>query len=210
MLIASKELVLGTEVSGLHVISLAARFSVATRSRTLADGLAKILAARGSMLVTLHALSSRMGPRSVSVLHGACNEVRTMILSLSWTVPTSCYAAPIAECKPRQPRCFAINVQPRDVAQAIVARAADIFRPIGRHHITHVFAGRPQKLPAPVQVWSSRPSAFVTALVLRNVTQKLTAIRVDWDVLNNLACGTATAPGDSRFQLLEACRRHCA
>ena len=43
---------------GMDIISLAARFRSATRSTTLADGVAKIRAAPNSDRVTLHALST--------------------------------------------------------------------------------------------------------------------------------------------------------
>ena len=56
---AGSEIGLDADVHGIHIISLAARFKVTTRSGTLADGLAKIRAARNSMpVVTLHAISA--------------------------------------------------------------------------------------------------------------------------------------------------------
>ena len=58
MFMAGTEIGLGTDVRGIHIISLAAWFTVATRPGTLADGLAEILAARISVLVTLQAVSA--------------------------------------------------------------------------------------------------------------------------------------------------------
>ena len=58
MLIVDTEIGLGIDVHVIHIISLAARFRVATRSGTLADGLAEIQAERNSMLVTVQALAA--------------------------------------------------------------------------------------------------------------------------------------------------------
>ena len=55
---AGSELCFGTDVYGVHIIRLAARFRIAAQSNTLIDRLAKIQAARSSDRVTLHALST--------------------------------------------------------------------------------------------------------------------------------------------------------
>ena len=58
MLTPGKELGLGNDACGIHVINSAARFRTATRSGTLADGLAQTQAACDSLLVLLQALST--------------------------------------------------------------------------------------------------------------------------------------------------------
>ena len=55
---AGSEFGCGIDVHGIQMISLAARFRTASRSNTLADGLAKIQATRNSDHVTLHAFST--------------------------------------------------------------------------------------------------------------------------------------------------------
>ena len=61
MLMADQDLGLGIDVRGIHVISPGAGFRVATRSGTLADGLAQIQADRkcDPRMLTSNCASSR-------------------------------------------------------------------------------------------------------------------------------------------------------
>ena len=56
--LAGSEIGLSIDVHGIHIACLAARFRVASRSNTLAEGFAKIQAARNRELVPLHVFSA--------------------------------------------------------------------------------------------------------------------------------------------------------
>ena len=66
---------LGMDVHGIHIVSLAARFRVPTRSNTLADGLAEMQVARNSELVTLFCFFFLMGEVSAASLCGPQYDV---------------------------------------------------------------------------------------------------------------------------------------
>ena len=64
---------INTKVDGIHILSLAARFSLATRSTTLADGLPKIQAALISDRVNLHVFHG-LGRGYTTSLHGTQHD----------------------------------------------------------------------------------------------------------------------------------------
>ena len=77
-----KELGLGIDVCGIHVVRSAARFRVSSRSVKLAEGLAKIQAARNSLLVTLPDWDRTWLHRTMTyATMSAHNHVRRMVVT---------------------------------------------------------------------------------------------------------------------------------
>ena len=105
---------------GIHNISLAVRYRVATRSSTLTDGLAKIQAARNRP-VTLHVFFSVWdGPMLHRSMAHNTMEAHEYVCQLdrSRSVPVH------TNSKLQQPKCSVSFEQQRDFSQPIASRAS--------------------------------------------------------------------------------------
>ena len=146
MLTPGKELGLGNDVCGIHVINSAARFRTATRSGTLADGFAQIQAPCDRLLVTLQALSTDWDRTIFSnpwhMLR--CGSVTSFA---GRTFLTNDYVFPLMECKPQLRCCFANTSILVTSPERSLLRPSNIFGAISRHRIAQVLEASPLGKP---------------------------------------------------------------
>ena len=134
MLMAGSELGLRIDVHGIHITSLAARLRTATWSNAVADGFAKIQAARSSDQVAFHAVST---PWRKAMLH------RSMTYSIVDAHNLVCQldrSSAIMGSPPHVVQRAATTLlcevdQQRDLSRSLAKRATEISGPISRHRI---------------------------------------------------------------------------
>ena len=128
---------LGLDVLGIHTLSLAARYSTAANSGTLANGLAKIHAARECDRSSICALSPSWKEKFVHSSM-ACSTVEA-----SEFVCRLDHAGKIADSpydKKQKAATFLLRdeIQKRDFAKPVAARVSKVFGPISRFLIAQI------------------------------------------------------------------------
>ena len=161
---AGTEIGLGVDVRGIHVISLAARLRVETRSGTPADGPANIQGARSSTLATLHALSTEwddtMLHRSMAYAAMSAHDFANRLNRSS----AGYNASPHIKWKLRQPHCC-VNMNSSERLRHVRRTSSGHLASIVLHRYWWPSAKR---AAPPTQDWSLGSSAFhVTVSALR-------------------------------------------
>ena len=119
---------LGSNIHGVHIISLAARSRTAACSGTLADGLAKIRAARESDHVALQKLTSAREARFLKTsMAFSTIEAREYVCQIDRTGNIN--ASPARNLQKAATILLSRNLQKRDFSEPISVRASRVLGP---------------------------------------------------------------------------------
>ena len=136
MLMAGSERGSGIDVHGIHIISLAARFTTATRSGTLADGLAKSQAARSTDKVTHHAFSMAW-EREMLYRSMAYSTLKTFKFACRMDRSSSVLGF-FPHKMQRSVTTWLVEIKQQRVFHDKLLSEPKVFGPINRHRIAHV------------------------------------------------------------------------